>query len=46
MIVDAYNNEEVESAVTGLLERNELSLLVVKGPCIIDLRKKKKAVKA
>lgn len=45
MIVDAYNNEEVESAVTGLLERNELSLLVVKGPCIIDLRKKKKNVK-
>jgi len=46
MIVDAYNNEEVESSVCELLERNELSLLVIKGPCIIDLRKKKKASKA
>ena len=42
MIIDARDKVEIEDALTGLLERNELSLLVVKGPCIIDMRKKKK----
>ena len=42
-IVNAYKKSEVEDALNELIERNELSLLVIKGPCIINQRKKKKA---
>jgi indolepyruvate ferredoxin oxidoreductase alpha subunit len=45
-IVDAYNRDEVESTLKELMVRNELSLLVVKGPCLINHRKKKKVKKA
>lgn len=38
--VDAYKPREIEEAITGLLERKQLALLVVKGLCII-LKKKK-----
>jgi indolepyruvate ferredoxin oxidoreductase alpha subunit len=34
-IVNAYKPGEVEEALLGLLDRNELSLLVVMGPCVI-----------
>jgi indolepyruvate ferredoxin oxidoreductase alpha subunit len=44
MIVDAYSREEIETALTKLMERNELALLIVKGPCIIHLRKNKSKV--
>jgi indolepyruvate ferredoxin oxidoreductase alpha subunit len=40
-IVDAYKPRDIEGAITGLLERRQLSLLVVKGLCIILKRKKK-----
>jgi len=41
-IVDAYNPEQIEEAVTFLLNSGKLSLLVVKGLCVILRRKKKK----
>jgi len=43
-IVDAYNPEEIEEAVTFLLNSGKLSLLVVKGLCVILRRKKKKTL--
>ena len=42
-IVNAYKKAEVEEALNELIKRNELSLLVVKGPCMINQRKKKKS---
>ncbi len=42
-IVNAYKKAEVEDALNELIRRNELSLLVVKGPCMIHQRKKKKS---
>lgn len=42
-IVDAYKSEEVEKAINELVESKKLSLLVVKGPCVILKRKKKDA---
>ena len=40
-IVDAYKPHDIEEAITSLLDRKQLALLVVKGLCII-LKKKKK----
>lgn len=40
-VVDAYNSEEVKSVLEELLVTKKLSLLVVKGPCVIFKRKKK-----
>ena len=45
-IVDAHKKAEVESVLNELMARDELALLVVKGPCLIDLRKKKKSARA
>ncbi len=45
-IVDAYNKPEVEAMLNELLERNELALMVVKGPCLIYKRKHKKSGRA
>ena len=42
-IVDAYKPEEVEEAVTSLMKTGRLSLLVVKGLCVILKRKRKGA---
>ncbi len=41
-IVDAYKPKEVEEAINRFLSARRLSLLVVKGPCIIWKRKKEK----
>jgi len=40
-IVDAYKPRDIEEAITELLDRGQLALLVVKGLCIILKRKKK-----
>lgn len=40
-IVDAYKPKDIEEAITSLLDRKQLALLVVKGLCIILKRKKK-----
>jgi indolepyruvate ferredoxin oxidoreductase, alpha subunit len=42
VIVNAYKPAEVEAAIDTLINSKKLSLLVVKGPCII-LKKRKKA---
>ncbi|MBN1797090.1 MAG: indolepyruvate ferredoxin oxidoreductase subunit alpha [Spirochaetales bacterium] len=42
-IVDAYAKAQVEEAITASLNKRELSLIVVQGPCIILKRKRKKA---
>jgi len=42
-IVDAYKPEEVEVAVVSLMKTGRLSLLVVKGLCVILKRKRKGA---
>ncbi len=41
-IVNAYKIKEIEEAITGLLDSNKLSLLVVKDLCVILKRKKAK----
>ena len=41
-IVDAYKPEEIESSISRLVERDELSLLVVQGLCVILRRKREK----
>lgn len=40
--VDAYKKEDIKNAITTLLDKNKLSLLVVKGICVIYKRKKGK----
>ena len=40
-IVDAYKREDVEKAINELVSSKKLSLLVVKGPCVIFKKKKK-----
>ncbi len=42
-IVAAHARAEVENAITSSLKKQELSLIVVQGPCIILKRKRKKA---
>jgi indolepyruvate ferredoxin oxidoreductase alpha subunit len=42
-IVDAYKSKEIEETITSLLHSRKLSLLVVKGLCII-LKKRKRRV--
>jgi indolepyruvate ferredoxin oxidoreductase alpha subunit len=42
-MVDAYNDKEIESAITGLLAKKGLSLAVVKGLCVILQKRKKKS---
>jgi indolepyruvate ferredoxin oxidoreductase alpha subunit len=42
-IVDAYKPESIEEAIIALLETGRLSLLVVKGLCVILKRKRKGA---
>jgi indolepyruvate ferredoxin oxidoreductase alpha subunit len=41
-IVDAYKPKEVEEAIVRFLAARRLSLLVVKGPCVIWKRKREK----
>jgi len=41
-IVDAYNEKEIEECITTLLASKKLSLLIVKGVCVILKRKKSK----
>jgi indolepyruvate ferredoxin oxidoreductase alpha subunit len=41
-IVDAYKPKQIKQAITTLLDSQKLSLLVIKGLCIILKRKKKK----
>jgi len=41
-IVDSYKPKEIEQAIVELLERRALSLLVVKGLCVILKKKRKK----
>ncbi|RPJ07948.1 MAG: indolepyruvate ferredoxin oxidoreductase subunit alpha [Spirochaetaceae bacterium] len=40
-IVDAYKPKDVEDALREMLARDELTLLVIKGPCVIWKRKRK-----
>lgn len=42
-IVDAYNENEIDDAITSLLGKKKLSLLIVKGLCIILQKRKKRA---
>ena len=42
VIVDAYKPKDVEAELTRLLDSGRLSLLVVKGPCVIWKRKQQK----
>ncbi|HOV12827.1 MAG TPA: thiamine pyrophosphate-dependent enzyme [Spirochaetota bacterium] len=42
-VVDAYKSEDVEKAIKELIDSKKLSLLVVKGPCVILKRKKKES---
>ncbi len=44
-IVNAFKKGDVEEAINSLLDTKKLSLMVIKGPCIIDIRKKKKKAK-
>jgi indolepyruvate ferredoxin oxidoreductase alpha subunit len=41
-IVDAYKPDEVESAISRLVQRDELSLLVVQGLCVILRRRRER----
>jgi len=41
-IVDAYKPKDIENGITALLAAPGVSLLVVKGPCVIDKRRKKR----
>ena len=41
-IVDAYKPEEIEKAISEMTASKKLSLLVIKGLCVILHRKKKK----
>jgi indolepyruvate ferredoxin oxidoreductase, alpha subunit len=41
-IVDAYSKKDIEKAIPEMLAKKSLSLLVVKGECIILKRKKKR----
>ncbi|MGA1867158.1 MAG: thiamine pyrophosphate-dependent enzyme [bacterium] len=45
-IVDAYNDKEIEEHITALLVSKKLSLLVVKGMCVILKRKKMKKARS
>ena len=40
-IVDAYKPEDIEKTIKELMDSEKISLLVVKGPCVILKRKKK-----
>jgi indolepyruvate ferredoxin oxidoreductase alpha subunit len=42
-MTDAYNDKEIEDAVAGLLAKKGLSLVVVKGLCVILQKRKKKS---
>jgi indolepyruvate ferredoxin oxidoreductase alpha subunit len=41
VVADAYKPKEIEAHIESLLGSGRLSLLVVKGPCVINKRKKK-----
>ncbi|MBN1524717.1 MAG: indolepyruvate ferredoxin oxidoreductase subunit alpha [Spirochaetales bacterium] len=41
-IVDAYKPKDIEDAIREMLDKDSLSLLVIKGPCVIWKRKRKK----
>ena len=42
VVTDAYGKAELEKLIPKMMDKKELSLLIVKGPCVIDKRKKRK----
>ena len=41
-ILDAYDKKSLESVIPDMMSKRALSLLIVKGPCMIDKRRRKK----